>query len=280
VRCPYCGGECQLEPGAKLVPVEQLNNSQRVARAVQGRAAQAFHSSAHWIKDAAGEWVPVQEQKQPAAPQTDEIYIPARNMTREADVDVPLRQSFYSGVYWFLLSGGVVVGVDTLHPLGIDVPLPLVWPPMVALVASAREWFSGLALSRDLVWRIERRINRDLTNDNIIGPPPRQPGRIVIQPQQEPLPRSWFELNANQQQEDIYHFAQIVWERQRRGENSNGQKALRGTPLPSGFDIKDDIHKAILDDLDRAGVIRWAGSGWELAAPPAAVRNRIRAEEW
>jgi hypothetical protein len=204
---------------------------------------------------------------------TERISTPARAPSIESDVKVPLAQSM------------ITAGIGAAGICGLS--LLTGWPAPVGksiaggLAILTLDWMRGRGEMRRLMWKMEEFVG-DLDGDGHQGqPPPRQPaGRLVIQPSQEQQPRSWFDLDAAQQQNDIYHFAQVVWERQQRGENSNGQKALRGTPLPSGFDVNDSIHKAILDDLDGAGVIRWAGSGWELAARPALVQRAITAEDW
>jgi hypothetical protein len=130
------------------------------------------------------------------------------------------------------------------------------------------------------MWRIEKITKKDWDGDKQVGQP-QPPGRTVIRPQREPMPDSgmWEDLPAERQVTDVYRFAEIVWNFQQT-DLPTGQKAMRGTPLPSGFEINDTTHAAILNILKMAGVIRTNGRGWELGAPPQVVKRLIQAEEW
>jgi hypothetical protein len=221
-----------------------------------------------------GEFEPVPPEEPPEIPaNTERIRKPARAPTIESDVKVPLAQSLITAG----ISAAGICGVCLLA--GWTAPVGKAG--LGGLVILTLDWLNGRGELRRLMWAIEEFTSRDFDRDGHDGPPPpRQPaGRTVINPQREPPPATWAELDAWQQVEDIYFFSRTVWSRQAAG-LANGQKALRGTALPSGFELTDGIHATMMDTLNRAGVIRWKGKSWELAAPPAAVRNRITAEDW
>ena len=284
-KCPYCGGEL------KIVGVQRGINRLRQDSSTAFKMAAWSGDGADTLMrqtgpeiqsppSASGLYGIFQRLKhpsnsaQPLKPRLISTHQqPARAPSVEADVRVPLFQSFVTGT----LSCACVAGAW----LVMGWQKPGLATAASFLVATTTDWLHGRGELRDLMWRIEEFFDHDLDQDGAVGPsaPPAGPtSRIIIRPRHQ-VPASWSELPAEAQTKDIYFFAQTVWGRQQVN-LANGQKALRGLALPSGFEITDSLHAELLGLLDQAGVIRKKGSAWELAAPPAAVRDMVRAEEW
>ena len=203
-----------------------------------------------------------------------EFKAPARAPTIESDVSVPLRQAAITGALW----AGVFTGCYWF----LGLPKPLIFLVGSDLLMTSLAWSSGVSNMRRLMWRIEKFAGHDFDKDGHKGEPPqRSRSRTVIERQGSAprLPESWEQLDAEQQVPDVWRFAEIVWSRQEAGLGT-GQKALRGTALPSGFEMNDDIHSWMLADLDDAGVIRRNGSNWRLEARPEVIKKLIRVETW
>jgi hypothetical protein len=280
--CTHCGERYAVTIAPLIASKREtlIKGVPSIAARFKASGRHVFQSTAYPVyqRRDSGEFVEIdresgQPKKKSGKPQPIEQYEePARAPTIESDVSVPLRQALITGALgcvictglWFLAEGtkpGIVGGISLAVITYID-------------------WLKNRGELRRLMWRIEK-VFGDIDQDGYKGqPPPQPPGRTVINQQRPPMPESWQLLSAELRVMDVYHFAQIVWSRQQSGIKSNGQKALRGLPLPSGFELNDNIHGWMLQDLRDAGVIRQNGNSWELGAPPAAVKNRIRAEDW
>ena len=93
---------------------------------------------------------------------------PARAASMESDVLVPLSIALLSGV---LLSALLVVLIQEIRPGMLLHPWE-VWSTL-ALAISSGVWLWQVIQWRELLWKVENRINVDLTGDNIIGNPRR-----------------------------------------------------------------------------------------------------------
>ena len=274
-KCPYCGGEL------KIVGVRGRPRLDPTVSNVGRNPVTAFEMST-FLGDGADTLTrlpsPGTTVQPPAASGlSDERRVstrqPARAPSVESDVKVPLLQG--------VVTGALFCACVTAGWLALEWPKPGLATAASFLGATTTEWLRGRAELRDLMWRVERFLDRDLDQDGAVGPPSPPAGptsRVIIRPRHQ-VPASWSELPAANQVEDVYFFAKTVWQRQLAG-LANGQKALRGLALPSGFELTDSLHAEILGLLDQAGVLRKKGAAWELAAPPAAVRKLVSAEEW
>lgn len=230
---------------------------------------------------------PMESTTPPEQP-VDEIGTPARQLNKESDVEVPLRWAIICGAFALpigIIGVGIVNGI--LHALHVVLPtLPLLAASitvcfLVSFAVAAYVFVFMMRESLKHIWKWETRVRVDLDGDGHVGKPSvRQPrGRTVIQPRHKKTPKSWHDLDEKYKVADLYELARVVWNRQQGGIISNGQRALRGTPLPSGFALSDPIHAILLEDLDDAGVIRYSGKSWELTEPPHVVRKLVRAED-
>jgi hypothetical protein len=238
-----------------------------------GAQLKAFES-AFWARnDETGKFEP--QNSQDGNDDLVEFRTPARAPTVESDVKVPFLQATITGIFL------APAAVGTYHLAGGTAIVPACFTSVLVCVGGA--WMIRMGVMTKLLWQIEKYSNRDIDKDGYEGEPPPsdQPrNRTVIDPQGDTsLPKTWMDLDEAVKVLDVHHFAEIVWSRQEGGLGI-GQKALRKILLPSGFEINDDIHGWILDDLNDAGVIYHSGNGWRLKAPPSVVKNRIRIEVW
>jgi hypothetical protein len=204
-----------------------------------------------------------------------EFRTPARAPTVESDVKVPFLQATITGIFL------APAAVGTYHLAGGTAIVPACFTSVLVFVGGA--WMIRMGVMTKLLWQIEKYSNRDIDKDGHKGEPPEQPrNRTVIERQGAVphLPKSWMDLDEAIKVEDVHRFAEMVWNFQQEGLGT-GQKAMRGKPLPSGFEIEDDIHSWMLKDLDDAGIIRWKGEkNWRLMVRPSTVKRAIRVESW
>lgn len=264
-NCPNCG-----------IPLKVITAGPNPHTAFQSTVANAIGKLP---------FVKPEPQSEPRPVQIHHRTKPVRTRTHEADVKIPFQLSLITALLVSLV-------LQILWNGWLHWPKPALGFPVSFILVLLIAWIFFTSENYNPVYSIEERLSYDLNQDGHVGAPPSPPqggntggGRILInKPITQPT-LNWTQLPAQQQVQDLYWFADLIYSRDRES-LPWGQKALRpyNLELPSGLDLTDQIHGWMMEIMQEAGLaVQLANQQWRLLESGAyrkQLLEAIRAVQW